>query len=117
MPKDYISEQELGNLMEDLAYKLKTEDVAQVLDYLEQVIADTETQEQYIDRTYLTKIRNQKRKTKIAEITSLLQGMSDEQIENVRVYTVDEYSEPNHEAAALDAIIRLSKEHGKQVEE
>ena len=43
----------------------------------------------------------------------MLNNMNNEQVDNVYVYAVNEYDEPNHEAVALDAIIRLSREHGK----
>lgn len=115
MPKEYITEQELQNLMEDLVYKLENEDTGQITAYLNQLITDSRTKERYIDRTYLTRLKNKKRETKIAEITSLLRDMDNDQIENVRVYAVDEYDEPNHEAAALDAIIKLSKGQKKEI--
>lgn len=53
------------------------------------------------------------RETKIADIGDMLQDMSDEQIDNVHVYTVDEYQEPNHEAIALQAVIDLSRKYKK----
>lgn len=45
-------------------------------------------------------------------IQGILEKMSDEQLENVRVYTVAELKEPNHEAVALNAIISLSRKYG-----
>ena len=51
------------------------------------------------------------RESKIADIDDMLQDMSDEQITNVHVYTVDEYQEPNHEAVALQAVIDLSRKY------
>lgn len=56
---------------------------------------------------------NENRNSKIADISVMLQDMTDEQIENVHVYTVDEYQEPNHEAVALQAVIDLSKKYKK----
>lgn len=53
-----------------------------------------------------------KRMEKITDIQTMLDDMSDEQVDNVHVYTADEYKEPNHEAVALDAIIKLSKKYG-----
>ena len=51
------------------------------------------------------------RTDKIMDIHEMLDGMSDEQVENVHTYTSDEYKEANHEAVALDAIIRLSRKY------
>ena len=51
------------------------------------------------------------RKDKITEIKTMLDDMTDKQVENVHVYTAEEYKKPNHEAVALDAIIRLSKKY------
>lgn len=39
--------------------------------------------------------------------------MTDEQLGNVHEYTSDEFEEPNHEAEALNAVIRLSRKYGK----
>ena len=52
-----------------------------------------------------------KREEKIILIQNMLHEMTDEQINNVHVYTVDEYREPNHEAVALDAVIKLSHKY------
>ena len=49
------------------------------------------------------------RNERIGEITCLMADMNDEQIQNMHTYAVDEYQEPNHEAEALDAIVRLSR--------
>jgi len=54
------------------------------------------------------------RESKIADIGDMLHDMSDEQITNVHVYTVDEYQEPNHEAVALQAVIDLSRKYKTQ---
>jgi len=51
------------------------------------------------------------RSEKILDIDDMLGRMSDEQVDNVHVYTTDEYKEPNHEAVALDAIIKLSRKY------
>lgn len=51
------------------------------------------------------------RTDKITDIHEMLDVMSDEQVENVHTYTSDEYKEANHEAVALDAIIRLSRKY------
>ena len=40
--------------------------------------------------------------------------MNEEQLKNVHEYTEDELKEPNHEAVALDAVIRISKKYGKK---
>lgn len=53
---------------------------------------------------------------KISDIEDMLDKMSDEQVMNVHTYTTDEYKEPNHEAVALDAIIKLSRKYGAQSE-
>lgn len=53
------------------------------------------------------------RKNQIKDIQTMLNEMSDEQVNNVHVYTADEYREPNHEAVALEAIIQLSRKYGK----
>ena len=57
------------------------------------------------------------RQKKIIQIEEMLNEMSDEQINNVHVYTTDEYKEPNHEAVALDAIVKLSRKYGQGKEE
>ena len=108
--KEYITDSELRVLVEDLMSKLEKGDIAQVKSDLSQVLSDSQSEERYIDRTYLSRVKDQRRLTKIAEITSMLNEMNNEQIDNVHVYVVNEYDEPNHEAVALDAIIKLSKE-------
>ena len=45
--------------------------------------------------------------------TSTHRQMTDEQLGNVHEYTSDEFEEPNHEAEALNAVIRLSRKYGK----
>ncbi len=57
------------------------------------------------------------RSKKISDIDDMLDKMSDEQIANVHVYTTDEYKEPNHEAVALDAIIKLSRKYSSKAKD
>lgn len=54
------------------------------------------------------------RQCKIADIDVMLNDMTEEQINNVHVYTADELQEPNHEAIALQAVIDLSRKYGKK---
>ena len=108
--KEYITDNELRILVEDLMNKIENGDIDQVKSDLTQVISDSQVEDRYIDRTYISKVKDQRRLTKIAEITAMLNDMSNEQVDNVHVYVVNEYDEPNHEAVALDAIIKLSKE-------
>lgn len=108
--KEYITDSELKTLVEDLVSKIENGDIEQVKNDLNQVLSDAEKGERYIDRTYLSKVKDQRRLTKIAEITAMLNEMNSEQIDNVHVYVVNERDEPNHEAVALDAIIKLSRE-------
>ena len=110
MDKGYITDRELLILIEDLMYKIETGDLSQVKTDLAQVLSDAQSGERYIDRTYISKVKDQRRLTKIAEITAMLNDMNNEQIDNVHVYVVNEHDEPNHEAVALEAIIKLSKE-------
>ena len=110
MDKGYITDRELLILIEDLMYKNETGDLTQVKTDLAQVLSDAQLGERYIDRTYISKVKDQRRLTKIAEITAMLNDMNNEQIDNVHVYVVNEHDEPNHEAVALEAIIKLSKE-------
>lgn len=109
MSAQYISETELMNLMEDLSLKLQDGRTEQVKQELEKLIDDCRTEKKYIDRTYLMEVKNQKRKTKIAAIAAMLDSMSNEQVDNVHEYVVDEYAEPDHEAVALELIKQLSK--------
>lgn len=107
--KEYMSDEQLKVFVEDLLNKIENNDIAQVKCDLQQALSDATSENQYIDRTYLSKVKDQRRLTQIAEITTMLTEMSNEQIDNVHVYVVNEYAEPNHEAVALDAIIKLSK--------
>ena len=108
--KEYITDNELRTLVEDLMHKIENGDIDQVKSDLTKVLSDSQTEDRYIDRTYISKVKDQRRLTKIAEITAMLNDMNNEQVDNVHVYVVNEYDEPNHEAIALDAIIKLSKE-------
>ena len=108
--KEYITDSELKTLVEDLMSKIESGDIEQVKDDLHQVLSDAENRERYIDRTYLSKVKDQRRLTKIAAITAILNEMNSDQVDNVYTYVVNERDEPNHEAVALDAIIKLSRE-------
>ena len=107
----YITESELKILLEDLTLKLDEGKTDLVRQDLRRLIEDLKSSRKYIDRTYLAQVKAQKRKTKIAEIATMLESMSNEQVDNVHVYVVDEYAEPDHEAAALDLILKLSREN------
>lgn len=109
----YISEIEFQTLMEEVLEKLKNQQITECKQLLEQVMKDAEENKKYIDRTYIGQVKSKKRLKKIAEITSMMEHMTSEQIDNVYRYTVDEFDEPNHEAEALEAIVRLSKEHAR----
>lgn len=111
--KQYITEEQLKTLMEDLIGKMDAGDIAKVRESLEQTLKDTQKEERYIDRTYISKVKEKKRRTKITEIETMLDDMDHDQISNVYTYVTNEYNEPNHEAVALDAIIKLSKEQKK----
>ena len=115
MSGEYISNQEFQTFLEDLIIRIEDDEDSQIEPYLRQLLEECRSGEQYIDRTYISRRKDQRRKTLITEITTLLQSMDDVQLENIRVYTVDEHAEPNHEAAALNAIIQLSREQGKRV--
>ena len=97
------------SLLKDVIHKLSEGEVSEGEDMLRQILGDTGSQSSYIDRTYIGNLKEKKRSTKIEDINRMLQGMSLEQIENVRKYTSDEYDEPNHEAEALEAVIQLSR--------
>ena len=61
----------------------------------------------------MSSLTKQERTAKIEEIVEKVTQMSDEQLGNVHEYTSDEFEEPNHEAEALNAVIRLSRKYGK----
>ena len=109
MEREYIQTDQFTSLLKDIIQKLSDGEVSECEDMLRQILDDTGSQSSYIDRTYIGNLKEKKRSTKIEDINRMLQGMSLEQIENVRKYTSDEYDEPNHEAEALEAIIQLSR--------
>jgi hypothetical protein len=106
--EEYISDSQLQTLLEDMQDKLENDQIKECRDMLIQILEDAENQEKYIDRTYLGNVKEKKRRTRIEEITAMLEKMSDKQVENVHSYTVDEYDEPNHAEEALKAIMKLS---------
>ena len=61
----------------------------------------------------MSSLTKQERTAKIEEIVEKVTQMTDEQLGNVHEYTSDEFEEPNHEAEALNAVIRLSRKYGK----
>ena len=61
----------------------------------------------------MSSLTKQERTAKIEEIVEKVTQMTDEQLGNVHEYTSDEFEEPNHEAEALNALIRLSRKYGK----
>ena len=61
----------------------------------------------------MSSLTTQERTAKIEEIVEKVTQMTDEQLGNVHEYTSDEFEEPNHEAEALNAVIRLSRKYGK----
>lgn len=115
--EEYITEVEFQTLMEEILEKLKNHQITECTQLLEQVMKDAEENEKYIDHTYIGQVKSKKRLTKISEITTILEKMTSEQIDNVHCYTVNEFDEPNHEAEALEAIVRLSKEHARMQNE
>jgi len=107
--EEYIKNDEFATLLEDINHKLTSGEIEECKRMLDVLIEDTGKQEKYIDRTYISKIKEKKRMSKIADINRMLSEMTMEQIDNVHSYTSDEYDEPNHEAEALEAIVKLSK--------
>lgn len=65
----------------------------------------------------MSSLTKQERTAKIEEIVEKVTQMTDEQLGNVHEYTSDEFEEPNHEAEALNAVIRLSRKYGKNKDE
>ena len=61
----------------------------------------------------MSSLTKQERTAKIEEIVEKVTQMTAEQLGNVHEYTSDEFEEPNHEAEALNAVIRLSRKYGK----
>ena len=105
----YITENELKTVLLDIRYKLEHDDEAACRQMLDQMVADAEKGEAYIDRTYIGTVQNRKREFHISQITLLLENMNAKQVENVYDYAMDEYAEPNHEAQALEAIMDISR--------
>lgn len=66
--------------------------------------------EQAIDRDYVDQVNYRKKQARISEINHLLGDMNDQQLENVHTYVLNEFAEPNHEAVALEAVVRASRE-------
>ena len=106
--KEHISEAEMISLLEDIRDKLQHEKKEECCKLIEQIVNQTEA-EKSIDRAYVNEVITRKRKNRIDEIDQVLKKMSDEQIHNVHQYTMAEYDEPNHEAEALQAVIKLSR--------
>jgi len=117
MEKEYISTEQFTSLLTEIHQKIVMGEIAECDDMLRQILTDTQSGKYYIDRTYINSINEKKRNSKIEDISRMLSEMSLEQIENVRKYTSDEYDEPNHEAEALDAIIRLSHKSQSEKQE
>lgn len=63
----------------------------------------------------MSSLTKQERTAKIEEIVEKVTQMTDEQLGNVHEYTSDEFEEPNHEAEALNAVIRLSRKYREKL--
>ena len=63
-----------------------------------------------INREYVDQVNHRRKQARISEINYLLGDMSDQQLENVHTYALNEFAEPNHEAVALEAIVKASRE-------
>ena len=107
--EEYITDGEFQTVLEDIMYKIENGDLESITAMLKTMIDDAEKEVHYIDRTYLGKVREKKKKSRIEERVNLLDRMSNEQVETVHKYTVDEFDEPNHETVALEAIMKLSR--------
>ncbi len=107
--EEYITDKDLLVLLEDIEDKLQNDKVEECKEMLEQIMQDSKQEKKYIDRTYIGNVKARKRINRIAEINEMLTKMSNEQVDNVHSYTIDEYDEPNHEAEALRAIVSLSR--------
>ena len=70
--------------------------------------------EKQANRNAATAEKQAERNAAIVEITGLLFDMNEDQLRNMRTYAVDESREPNHEAEALEAVVRLSRKYGKR---
>ena len=115
MKNDYIRTEQFVSLLADIRQQIGEGKIAECDEMLRHMLDDAKVQERYIDRTYLENLKERKRRSKIEDIDRILAEMSLEQVSNVHKYTSDEYDEPNHEAEALDAIIRLSR-RGKRMD-
>lgn len=107
--EEYITDDEFQTVLEDIVYKLDNGDLESVSSMLKAMIEDADKEEHFIDRTYIGTVKAKKKKSRIEDIAGMLERMSDKQVENVHRYTMDELDEPNHEAEALDAIMKLSR--------
>lgn len=112
--EEYITDKDLFTLLEDIDDKLQNNKVQECQSMLEQIMRDSRQQSKYIDRTYIGTVKARKKINRIAEINEMLIKMSNEQVDNVHHYTVDEYDEPNHEAEALNAIVSLSRKESEK---
>ena len=117
MREEYIKVEQFTSLLSEIDQKLKAGNIEECSDMLGQMLSDAQAGDSYIDRTYIGNLNEKKRHTKIENINRMLGEMTLEQIDNVYKYTSDEYDEPNHEAEALDAIIKLSRMKKPEVRE
>ncbi|MCF0133425.1 MAG: hypothetical protein HUJ72_06125 [Blautia sp.] len=107
--QEYITDTEYKTVLEDISIKLKEGKNNELMEMVDALITDAKTSTHFIDRTYLGGVKEKKRLSRIEEIEGMLLKMTGEQVDNVHRYTMDEYDEPNHEAEALEAIVRLSR--------
>ena len=105
----YISDADFKYLITDVQEKLQNQQIEECQEMLQQILRDSEQEKQSIDMNYIRQVKAQKRKNRISEINTMLLNMSDNQVENVHHYAVDEYDEPNHEVEALKVIMHLSR--------
>ena len=113
--EEYITDEQFQTLLEDIQHKLENGKQQECHDMLEQILLDAQENKKYIDRTYIGDLKNKKRLSRIREINRMLEDMTNEQVENIHSYTVDEYDEPNHAAEALEAIVKMSRKiNGKE---
>ena len=108
MMREYISTEELSEVIADLREKIAAGKMEECDGLLERLLEDGK-----IDKAYIDSLKEKKRSTRISDINRMLSEMSLRQLDNVRKYVSDEYDEPDHEAEALNAIIELSRK-GKQ---
>ncbi len=112
MIRDYISEEELTVLLQDIQQKISKGEYEACSDMVGEIITERSANRKSFDKTYITNLKLRKRDSKMAAINEKLEQMTLEQIDNVYKYVMDEFDEPNHEAEALEAVIALS--HRKQ---